>query len=75
MLCITAKFGGQCLLWVKSTHYRAAAFLSAPPQQAERWKSSLYGEVAGLNITMTRAVCGAMSLSNWSHFLPISGLV
>jgi hypothetical protein len=31
-LCITAKFCGQCLLWVNSTHYRTAAFLSASPQ-------------------------------------------
>jgi hypothetical protein len=34
-LCITAKFGSQCLLWVNCTHYRVAELLSASPQSTD----------------------------------------
>jgi hypothetical protein len=35
VLCIAAKFGGSCLLWVISSHYRSATLAAGSPHSAD----------------------------------------
>src|ERR1700724_1308904 len=46
----------QCRRWVKSTHYRAAAFLSAPPQQADPTGRLECGAMCQERSSLVRAV-------------------